>query len=80
MAKRSQQEIIVDILEVVTAPCRPTPIMYRANLSYSQLRFYLSFLLGRELITNRDGMWVATEKGREYLSAYGQMRKILVGE
>lgn len=76
MVNRSREEIIASMLECVSAPIPQTSIMYRANLSYTQLRSYLRFLLERNLITTRDGMWVATERGREYLAAYMSIKKI----
>ncbi len=47
--RRSSMEVIADILRLGEAG--KTEIMYSANMSYSQLQKYLSFLLHLGLIT-----------------------------
>lgn len=74
---RSRIEIAADVLEHTCSPCKPTTIMYRANLSYDQLKSYLVFLVERNWITRQGGLWVTTEGGREYLWAYSRLREIL---
>ena len=77
---RSREQIIAEMLELVTEPSKQTAIMFRANLSYTQLKSYLSFLSEKQLATQQEGMWVATEKGRKYLAAYSAVRKIFGDE
>lgn len=77
---RSREQITAEMLELVTEPSKQTAIMFRANLSYTQLKSYLAFLSDKQLATQKEGMWVATEKGRKYLAAYSAVRRILADE
>lgn len=74
---RGKIEIIADVLALSTSWIRKTHIMYRANLSYEQIQYYLNHLLGKELITpdvsNGALMYRTTEKGREYLAYYSRI-------
>ena len=58
------------MIRTALSPINKTGIMYRANLSYSQLVKYLELLQDRDLIQIQRGQWVATDKGREFLDAY----------
>jgi predicted transcriptional regulator len=77
---RSREQIIAEMLELVTEPSKQTAIMFRANLSYTQLKSYLAFLSEKQLATQKEGMWVATEKGRKYLAAYSAVKRIFGDE
>ena len=77
---RSRIEIAADILDLACSPCKPTAIMYRANLSYDQLKAYLAFLVEKKWITRQAGDWITTEGGREYLQAYLKLKEILERE
>jgi predicted transcriptional regulator len=77
---RSREQIIAEMLELVTEPSKQTAIMFRANLSYTQLKSYLSFLSEKQLAIQKEGLWVATEKGRKYLAAYSAVRRIFGDE
>lgn len=79
-AIRSREQIIADMLRLVMEPSKQTFIMFRANLSYTQLRLYLDYLSKRQLVVRRDGMWIATDRGREYLTAYAAMTRLLDDE
>lgn len=78
---RGKIEIMADILELSTAGIKKTHIMYRANLSYEQILFYLGELLNKGLIAQGvvDGSIVyrTTEKGREFLSSYVHMANLI---
>lgn len=56
-----------------------TKIMYRAFLSYSQLKEYLSILLDRELISYSDEEQIfrTTEKGRRFLYLYSKVMELI---
>lgn len=77
MLPRSRNEIIAEILEAASAPINQTALMYRANLNYSQLRYYEQFLTERGLIAMRGRLWLVTDKGRHYLSKYLAIKEIL---
>jgi len=69
MPNRTKQEIIVEMLKSMDVPVLRTYVMYRARLSYSQLKYYHNFLTSKKLIERVDERWVMTEKGRSYLKA-----------
>ena len=79
-SNRSRVEITADILELACSSCKPTTIMYRANLSYDQLRTYLAYLSGKGWIIKEGGEWRATEKGREYLAIFFKLKEFLDDE
>ena len=56
--------------------------MYKANLSYEQVNYYLSDMLNNDLISQHileDGIVYRTsEKGREYLKHYTRLMDLVV--
>ena len=72
MKYRSRTDIVALILEATKDGAAKTKIMYKAFLSYSQLKEYLSILLERELIeySDKDQIFRITDKGRRYLVLY----------
>jgi predicted transcriptional regulator len=69
---RSRQEIIRDILATMENASMPkTKVMYRASLSYTQLKYYEDYLQNNKLIeiTKDADLWILTEKGKRYLKA-----------
>ena len=79
LVRRSQMEILVDILKAVAdGKQKPTHIMYRANLSWTRLKNHLSFLMGQDLLEegrNKEGsIYMITTKGKEALGYYGKLR------
>lgn len=69
---RSRQEIMRDILATIEhVAMSKTKVMYRASLSYTQLKYYEDYLQSNSLIeiTEDDDLWMLTEKGRRYLRA-----------
>ena len=51
--RRSNIEIIAEILRIVLHGAGKTEIMYTANMSYAQIQRYLEYLLGHGFITRR---------------------------
>ena len=49
--RRSNIEIIADMLRVGENGAGKTEIMYSANMSYSQIQKYLGFLMSHDFIT-----------------------------
>jgi|SRR5579883_879618 predicted transcriptional regulator len=78
---RGKIEIMSDILNLSTSGIKKTHIMYRANLSYEQILFYLNELLAKGLIrqdvTDGSLIYRTTEKGREFLGCYLHMARLL---
>ena len=69
MKYRSRTEIISMILDSVTVGTTKTKIMYKAYLSYTQLKEYLSLLeeSGMIVYEDRTQVYKITEKGRKFL-------------
>lgn len=62
--RRSELNIIIDILNVVTMPTLKTHLMYKTNLSYYQRRYHCDKLLRYNLIEYRDNAYIITDKGK----------------
>ena len=63
------------ILDSVTAGATKTKIMYKAFLSYTQLKEYLSLLEGNEMIIYEQGtqLYRLTDKGRKFINIYSEI-------
>ena len=72
MKYRSRTEIIATILESVRSGSTKTKIMYKAYLSYSQMKEYLQFLQENKLMEYESGLQIyrITDKGIQFLTVY----------
>ena len=79
MGNRSLTEIVSNILDAANGGVTKTKIMYKAYLSYNQLREYLSVLIENNLIEYIDGTqtYKTTEKGLHFLKMYNEMAELL---
>ena len=79
MNYRSSTEIISMILNAANGGTTKTKIMYKAMLSYNQLKEYLSVLIKNNLIEYRDGnkTFKTTEKGLNLLKIHNEMTELL---
>ncbi len=80
--RRSKLETSVDVLRVIAeGATKPTHIMYKANLSWTAMQYYLTSLFTRGLITlaGNEGrkQYQLTEKGSALLEDYITIRKQL---
>ncbi|MBS7646413.1 hypothetical protein KEJ24_01045 [Candidatus Bathyarchaeota archaeon] len=79
--RRDKLYIIAEILEIAQEGALKTQIMYRANLSFTQLNEYLKFMLKINLIDriveNDREVYKATPKGLEFLQRYQEMIDLL---
>ena len=75
MKYRSRTDITAQILEAADKGVSKTRIMYKAFLSYAQLKEYLSVLAENGLIVYREGdrLYETTDKGRRFLKIYNQI-------
>lgn len=82
--RRDRLYIMAQILEITKDSSLKTQIMYKANLSFSQLSEYLSLLIEMNLletVVNQDRtVYRTTRKGTEYLKSYKQIKDLLISE
>jgi predicted transcriptional regulator len=81
---RGRLDIIADILEASYEGTRKTYLMYRCNMSFKQLKNYLDFLLGKELLCMVNGslnpdpnLFKITNKGKEFLKTYKGLKSMV---
>jgi predicted transcriptional regulator len=80
MGNRSRTEIMSNILDAADGGETSTKIMYKAYLSYGQLKEYLSVLTENNLIEyiDRTQTFKTTEKGLNHLRVYNEMGELLL--
>ena len=75
-SRRSEIEIIGEILKLSRKGARKTEILYQGNLSYTQLQNYLSFLVKKDILEEKvmrnnsgksHGIYKTTNKGNDLL-------------
>jgi predicted transcriptional regulator len=81
MKYRSSTEIIDTILRSLDTGATRTRIMYKAYLSYTQLKEYLALLGSRQLVKFDEASqtYTITEKGLRFISAYDEIRELVSG-
>ena len=79
MKYRSRTEIVSMILEAANGGATKTRIMYKAFLSYAQLREYLSVLIENNLLEYLEGIqtYKTTEKGFNLLRMHNEIGELL---
>jgi len=80
--RRSNIEIIAEMLKVGENGAGKTKIMYNANLSYSQIQKYLGYLIGQGFIDklelgNPAVTYRVTESGLRLLSSISSVVEML---
>jgi predicted transcriptional regulator len=79
MKYRSRTEIVSMILEAANGGSTKTKIMYKAFLSYAQLKEYLSVLIENNLIEYLEGTqtYRTSEKGFNLLKMHNEIGELL---
>ena len=79
MKYRSRTEIVSMILESANGGATKTKIMYKAFLSYAQLKEYLSVLIENNLLEYLEGVqtYKTTEKGFNLLKMHNEIGELL---
>jgi len=80
--KRSRMDIVSDMLRIINGRdgrIKPTHLMYKANLSHTQMKTYLDELIEKNLVEKNSSEKVneilITKKGKEFLLKYIQMKE-----
>lgn len=79
--RRDKLSIIAQILEVAKGGTLKTQIMYKANLSFVQLNEYLEYMQNNQLLSrleiNKKEVYIATEKGLDFLQRHAELSELL---
>ena len=81
--KRSDLDIMANILSAANKGTKKTRIMYRCNLSHKQLQVYLKLLLEMEFLEphSKEGgklnYFITTSKGCKFLDAYHTLKGLM---
>ena len=79
--RRDRLYIMAEILQVTLEGALKTQVMYKANLSFAQLKQYLSLLLDLNLLelkkSNLRAVYKTTSKGMGFLESYRQIQELL---
>ena len=82
--RRDKFYIIAEILEIAKDGVLKTQIMYRANLSFTQLNDYLKYMLKNELIekhqVNEKEVYKTAHKGINFLQSYREIKELFKTE
>jgi predicted transcriptional regulator len=82
--RRSEIEILGDILELAMEGIKKTHIQYKANLSFSQLQIFLKFAIEKGLLerveSNPNWEYRTTQKGFEVLTLIKEIKEYLSKE
>ena len=80
---RDRLQIMAEALDIAREGALKTHIMYKTNLSFKQLYFYLNLLLDRKLLEtikredSEKTLYRTTDKGLEFLKSYKEIKKSL---
>jgi len=79
--RRDRLYILAEILDIAKDGSLKTQIMYRANLSFTQLNEYLDLLLSMKLVGTVEAkektVYKTTPKGLQYLQNYKEIIELL---
>ena len=79
MKYRSRTDIVSQILEAANGGSTKTKIMYKAFLSYAQLREYVTVRVDNGLLDYNSGeqTYKTSPKGLKFLQIYGKMAEFV---
>ena len=79
--RRDRLHIMAEIMEATREGQLKTRVMYSANLSFSQVNEYLSFLTEKGFlkvrVENGKKLYETTAKGNQYIENYWEMSNLL---
>lgn len=76
--RRTEIDIMVDILKLTQDGSKKTRILYQANLNQPRLNKYLNYLMENGLlehINEPDNYYKTTEKGKDFLDAADAIKR-----
>jgi predicted transcriptional regulator len=79
MKNRGRTELASNILEAANGGATKTKIMYKAFLSYAQLKEYLAVLIQNDLMAHDiEGIYRTTSKGIRFIESSRELDGLLV--
>ena len=82
--RRDRLHIMAEIMEITKGSQLKTRIMYQANLSFSQVNEYLSFMTKMGFLklheVKKQKLYETTPKGERYIENYMEMSSLLKSE
>ena len=76
--RRERFEIIYNILlALIDGPTNKTTLAYKSRLDTRTLNRYLNHLIRIKLIDNEKDIFKLTDKGREYIRLYKELKDML---
>ncbi len=79
--RRDKLHIIAEILDTAGRGIFKTQIMYKCNLSFTQLNEYLNFMLKVDLLEKNDTdgnkVYIASKKGLYFLQRYMEINELM---
>ncbi len=76
---RNRIDIIAQLLDAASTPMTKTKMMYRAMLSYEQLKEYLVILAENDLIAydKPSRRFTTTAKGYQFIKRYEELNELI---
>ena len=76
---RNRIDIIAQLLDAASSPATKTKMMYKAMLSYEQLKEYLLMLSENDLIgyDKPSQRFTTTDKGFQFMKRYEDLSKLI---
>ena len=76
---RNRIDIIAQLLDAASSPTTKTKMMYKAMLSYEQLKEYLLMLSENDLIgyDKPSQRFTTTDKGFQFMKTYEDLSKLI---
>ncbi|NOZ59706.1 MAG: hypothetical protein GXO66_09075 [Euryarchaeota archaeon] len=78
--RRSEIEILTEILKLARENPRKTTLLYRVNLNHNLLNKYLNYLMEKGLLVRQDGVYSITDRGYEFLALSRKLQRLLEKE
>lgn len=76
-SNRSKHDIIASIIETCLEPANQNKVIRIANLTYPMFYEYRIDLIKAGLLMNVDGKYLSTELGRNFLTHYRELERLL---
>jgi predicted transcriptional regulator len=77
---RNRIDIIAELLDAARSGATKTKMMYKAMLSYGQLKEYLQMLTENDLIVYHDATqrFTTTDKGYQFIKRYEDLSELII--